>query len=259
MQKKSEEKLKDLAIRILTLKADADINLLKTETQQLYEELCVLDYLINLPKQVPKVDIEVKMPEVTTPINEMEPQAKEVELPVKEVEPLVIPELEVEHFSLFSIEDEIGVDANFEDIFIKKETEIFAQSTVETFDAPTTLKDKIEAAKQVEISNLMDTPLANIPDLVDNSNNQTKINRSLNDKINQQFIAVDLNDRIAFVKHLFDNSQEDFNRVLSQLNSFENEVEAKDFLLNHVKPDYSWGGKELYEERLLFLIERKFI
>lgn len=255
MQKKSEEKLKSLAIRILTLKADADINLLKTETQQLYEELCVLEYLINLPRQTPEVDIEAKMPDVTPMIKEVEPSEKiepEVEFSTK-------TEPEIEHFALFSIEDEIGVDANFEDIFIKKETPISTQSPVSTIDEPTTLKDKIEAAKQAEISNLFNEPIAKNLETKAGADVQTKMNRSLNDKINQQFIAVDLNDRIAFVKHLFDNSQEDFNRVLSQLNSFENEIEAKDFLLNHVKPDYSWGGKELYEERLLFLIERKFM
>lgn len=246
MQKKSEEKLKSLAIRILTLKADTDINLLKIETQQLYEELCVLEYLLNQPKIASEVKVESEMP-IATP--------QEVE----EVEPSANKEPEPEHYSLFSIEEEIGVDANFEDIFIKKETPIFTQSPVSTIDEPTTLKDKIEAAKQAEISILFNEPIAKNLDTKADTDVQTKISRSLNDKINQQFIAVDLNDRIAFVKHLFNNSQEDFNRVLSQLNSFENEVEAKDFLSTQVKPDYCWDGKELYEARLMFLIERKFM
>ncbi|PIX05940.1 MAG: hypothetical protein COZ76_11470 [Flavobacteriales bacterium CG_4_8_14_3_um_filter_35_10] len=245
MQKKSQEKLKDLAIAILTLKADADINLLKIETQQLYEELCVLEYLSKLPKQEAPIEIEAKRPTITPPIEAAEPPKKIATGP--------------EHFSLFSIKDEIGVDANFEDIFIKKETQILTQSNPEPVDEPSTLKDKIEAAKQSEIHKLFNEPITNNPDISTVTDIQTKIHRSLNDKINQQFIAVDLNDRIAFVKHLFDNSQEDFNRVLSQLNSFENEIEAKDFLLTQVKPDYSWEGKELYEARLLFLIERKFM
>ena len=231
MQKKSQEKLKDLAIRILTLKADADINLLKIETQQLYEALCVLEYLLKQPKQAPAVEIEVKIPEVTPPIEAAKPPEKTAPEP--------------EHFSLFSIEDEIGVDANFEDIFIKKETQILTQSSTEPVDEPSTLKAKIKAAKQSEIDKLFNEPITNNPDISTVTDIQAKIHRSLNDKINQQFIAVDLNDRIAFVKHLFDNSQEDFNRVLSQLNSFENEIEAKDFLLTQVKPDYSWEGKEL--------------
>jgi len=46
---------------------------------------------------------------------------------------------------------------------------------------------------------------------------------------------------------------------LSQLNTFESEEDSKNFILNQVKPDYSWEGKETYEERLFWLIERKFM
>ena len=72
-------------------------------------------------------------------------------------------------------------------------------------------------------------------------------------------MQVGLNDRIAFVKHLFDGSQEDFNRVLSQLNSFKTEDEAKTFVQEFVKSDYNWSASLEYEERLMDLIERKFL
>ena len=81
---------------------------------------------------------------------------------------------------------------------------------------------------------------------------------SLNDRISNQKIQVGLNDRIAFVKHLFNFSQEDFNRVLSQLNTFNSENDCKNFIENKVKPDYNWVGKEEYEARLITLVERKF-
>jgi hypothetical protein len=86
----------------------------------------------------------------------------------------------------------------------------------------------------------------------------TKTKPSLNDTLMQKNIQVGLNDRIAFVKHLFNHSQADFNRVLSQLNSIKNQKEAKQFITKMVKPDYDWTGKEEYEERLMELIERKF-
>ena len=82
--------------------------------------------------------------------------------------------------------------------------------------------------------------------------------KTLHDKL-QNTIKVDLNDRIAFVKNLFNGNQEDFNRVLSQLNTANTEKEAKDFINNMVKPDYDWSDKEEYEVRLLEIIERKFI
>lgn len=81
--------------------------------------------------------------------------------------------------------------------------------------------------------------------------------KSLNDHF-QQTIQIDLNDRIAFVKHLFDGDQNDFNRVISQLNTFKTEKEAKKFINKMIKPDYDWSEKEEYENRLLEIIERRF-
>ncbi len=81
---------------------------------------------------------------------------------------------------------------------------------------------------------------------------------SVNDRVLTGKIQVGLNDRIAFVKHLFNFSQEEFNRVLSQLNSFTSEQEAKDFIINTVQSDYDWTGKEEYVQRLFMLIERRF-
>ena len=67
-----------------------------------------------------------------------------------------------------------------------------------------------------------------------------------------------MNDRIAFVKNLFDGNQEDFNRVISQLNTIKNEKSAKQFITKMIKPDYDWSDKEEYETRLLEIIERRF-
>ena len=47
--------------------------------------------------------------------------------------------------------------------------------------------------------------------------------------------------------------------MISQLNSFKTEKEAKKFINKLVKPDYDWTDKEEFEERLINLIERKFL
>ncbi len=82
--------------------------------------------------------------------------------------------------------------------------------------------------------------------------------KSLNDKLHIN-IQIDLNDRIAFVKHLFDGNQNDFNRVVSQLNTFKTEKEAKKFINKMVKPDYNWAEKEEYEDRFMEIVVRKFV
>ncbi|WP_226789237.1 hypothetical protein [Polaribacter reichenbachii] len=80
---------------------------------------------------------------------------------------------------------------------------------------------------------------------------------SLNDKLAKN-IQIGLNDRIAFVKNLFNNQQEDYNRVVSQLNTFRSESEAKNFINTMVKPDYNWNNQEELETRFMEIIERKF-
>ena len=83
--------------------------------------------------------------------------------------------------------------------------------------------------------------------------------KSLNDRLAKSNVKVDLNDRLAFVKHLFNNSMEDYNRVLSQLNTIDSEERSISFIKNMVKPDYNnWVGKEPYEERFIELVARRF-
>ena len=81
---------------------------------------------------------------------------------------------------------------------------------------------------------------------------------SLNEKLSKG-INIDLNDRIAFIKHLFANSDEDYNRVLNQLITYDSFDEAQNFIEDMVKPDYnSWEGKEDYAQRFIEIIEKKF-
>lgn len=81
---------------------------------------------------------------------------------------------------------------------------------------------------------------------------------SVNDRLSKG-ITIGLNDRIAFMKHLFGNSSEDYNRVLSQLLTFDTFDEAENFISDMVKPDYNnWEGKDEYSQRFMEIVERRF-
>ena len=83
--------------------------------------------------------------------------------------------------------------------------------------------------------------------------------KSLNDTLSAKEIKVDLNNRLAFVKHLFDGNTENYNRALSQLKTINTHERSVAFITNMVKPDHNnWEGKEEYEERFMDLIERRF-
>jgi hypothetical protein len=66
----------------------------------------------------------------------------------------------------------------------------------------------------------------------------------LNDKFSKG-IDIDLNDRIAFVKHLFGNSSEDYNRVLNQLITFDNFYETRNFIDEMVNPTIIIGKERI--------------
>ena len=82
---------------------------------------------------------------------------------------------------------------------------------------------------------------------------------SLNDKLVGSSIQIGLNDRIAFVNKLFNFSQSDFNKALTKLNDCNSKEEALKYFQYQVKPNYNWKGKEDLEDRLVGLIERKFL
>tara|TARA_B100000886_G_scaffold109030_1_gene72966 strand:- start:637 stop:1290 length:654 start_codon:yes stop_codon:yes gene_type:complete len=82
--------------------------------------------------------------------------------------------------------------------------------------------------------------------------------KSLNDKFSKGF-QIDLNDRLAFIKHLFDKKPNDYQRAISQIATLQTWEAAQKFIFNMIKPDYNyWEGKEQYESRFLKIIENNF-
>ena len=91
--------------------------------------------------------------------------------------------------------------------------------------------------------------------------NKVEVNRqkTLNDRLKANTLNIGLNDKLAFIKHLFEGKAEDYERVLSQINTSSSFFEASKLIQNIVKPDYNnWIGKEDVEDRLMEIIESKF-
>jgi|SRR5690606_30571327 len=82
--------------------------------------------------------------------------------------------------------------------------------------------------------------------------------KSLNDTVNKG-LNIGLNDRLAFIKHLFEGQTEDYTRVLSQINTMESYEAAQNFIKGNVKPDYNhWLNKDEYSERFMNIVEKSF-
>lgn len=69
---------------------------------------------------------------------------------------------------------------------------------------------------------------------------------------------LDLNDRIAFSKMLFEGSQADLNDTVAQLNHFKTLEEAKEYL-SDLYYDRKWSNVDEYAQRLWILVENKFL
>ena len=170
------------------------------------------------------------------------------ELPSEEIELLIDESLvglneAEEKDDLFSQSEEIIEETSQEILeeILEENSEVIDDT--KTTDAPYSLEEELKDTIAADV----------VADLFENAPK-----KSLNDTL-QGDIQIGLNDRIAFVKSLFGGSQEDFNRVVSQLNSFKTQKEAKKFIHKMVKPDYDWADKEDIEERFMAIIERKFL
>ena len=254
-----------LAHSILQMKNKDDVFALKEKSQKIYEKLSLLAFVEEFIKNTPnleetkeelvaKVAAAYAVKEKTKDVEVVEKSKKADKL----VYNLVDEDEEESQMDVMATEvaDAIfkDIDKEKEENFIEQPFEelekiMFSDNTDNNTDSlinkePTTptLEDELEDTIPVDV----------MADLFENAQPI-----SLNDKLSNN-IQIGLNDRIAFVKNLFDGSQEDFNRVISQLNSFKTEKEAKKFINKMVKPDYNWSNHEELETRFLEIVVRKF-
>ncbi len=82
--------------------------------------------------------------------------------------------------------------------------------------------------------------------------------KNLNDKLNKG-MQIGLNDKLAFIKHLFEEQTEDYTRALSQISTMKSFDEAANFISSKIKPDYNhWENKDEYSKRFMDIIQKGF-
>ena len=214
------------------------------------EEIIELTVGPEVAEEAPKAEeetIEETVEETSDEVEKEEPETIELVLEPEVVEETPKAEEETVEETTEETLDEVEEEEP-EIIELALEPEVAEEETKEE-EVPKAEEKKAPSLEE----ELKDTIAVDVvADLFENAPK-----KSLNDKLHGD-IQIGLNDRIAFVKNLFDGSQEDFNRVVSQLNTFKTEKEAKKFLNKMVKPDYNWSEKEEYEERFMSIVERKF-
>ena len=103
-----------------------------------------------------------------------------------------------------------------------------------------------------------ETVKADFPSSTDSPSSEKESKKNLNDVLGKG-IQIGLNDRLAFIKNLFEENSDDYFRVISQVQTFEKWEEVLHFIEHIIKPEYNhWEGKEAFEKRFLKCLESNF-
>ena len=228
MIRKLREELIKLSTEIITAREDTDLAALYEKSKEIYEKLAVLKFI---DEKLSDVEVDVSQNVIASRFEKMANAVLSGNTSVPESNPhqedIMTPGMD----TIKDMISEMPSNAVLEKVF------------AEFVAKPDYMKNDKE--------NLSPTESANF-------STQQKKSKSLNDSLAKDF-QVGLNDKLAFVKHLFNNSMEDYTRVLSQLNTIDTEERSIAFINNMVKPEYNnWEGKEEYEARFIALIERRF-
>lgn len=246
MKKKLESELISIAHRILKLKGKDDVVKMHAEVSALYEKLSVLKFAHN--------NFEGDLPTIGNDSSFFGMLDEAFNNKVSDT-------IEVEDKIYINL-DEIEDDGIMEPVMNKiKDIVSYMPEDLEGID--TVFEEAIPSKKHHKIdfeditAGFKEMPVFEpISNLQNGISNEKK---SLNDKLKTGGLNVGLNDKIAFIKHLFNGESDDYNRVLSQLNTLETYHDAKRFIEHMVKPEYNnWLDKEEFEERFFEIIEAKF-
>lgn len=276
MHKKLASDLTSLAHSILQMKNKDDVFALKQKAYEVYEKLSVLAYVEEYINTTPSAtetkeeliatiekaeDKKAIKEEITTDIAEKEIVTQETENEI--IGELDEDEVQLDDFSdtmakdvIEKIEEDENIEKVVEEIIEQPFSELEEilngnDDDNKKFDEASFIEEMKSPTLEEELKDTISV------DVTADLFTKVEPKKSLNERL-QNSIQIGLNDRIAFVKHLFDGDSGDFNRVVSQLNTFDTEKEAKKFINKTVKPDYDWSEKEEYETRFLEIIERRF-
>jgi hypothetical protein len=243
MKKKLESELVSIAHRILKLKGKEDVLKMHDEVSVLFEKLSVLKFAQeNFEDDIPTIGNDSSFFDML-----------DVAFNNK-----VSDNIEIEDRIYVNL-DESEHEAIMEPA-IEKIKDMVAQMPHET-QIVDTMFEKPTSRPQVHKSNFEEITADFIEEPIFEpvKKNDADSKKSLNDKLKSGGLQIGLNDKLAFIKHLFNGEAADYDRVLSQLNTVSTFQEAKSLIHEIVKPDYNnWVEKEEYEERFMEIIESKF-
>ena len=228
MKRKLKEELVKLCTDILTSDEATDITQLYDNAKELYEKLAVFKYI---EEKLSDIEIDVTKNMLAAKFEMMANAVMNENRFVPENNPheedIITPGID-------TIKDMVSEMPTSEEV-----EKIFTEFVAKT--------EKIKKDKEW---------LA--PESDKKNGNETQV-KSLNDVFSPKELNFALNDRLAFIKHLFEGNAEYFDKAVAQLNTIDTEERSLAFINNLVKPEYNqWQDKIDYEKRFVAHIKKRF-
>ena len=225
MKRKIREELIKIATDIITSREDKELTELYGAAKDIYEKLAVLKFI---DEKLGDIEVDVSKNILASRFEKMANRVMSGNTTVPETNPheedIITPGMHT----------------------IKEMVSEMPTEALEYIFGDFVPKSEVVAAKEKLDMATIEMPVENK-------------SKSVNDSLSNKSIQIGLNDKLAFIKHLFANSQDEYQRVISQLNTLESEERSMSFIDNMVKPEYNnWEGKEEYENRFKAIVERKF-
>lgn len=242
MKKKLEADLISIAHRILKLKGKEDVVKMHAEAAALYEKLSVLKFANeNFEGDWPTIGSDSSFFDMLdTAFNNK-----------------VSDNIEIED-KIYVNMDEKEDDQIYEPV-MEKIKDMVAQMPQETQQVDEIVDTVVAQPKPKEHIEDIVAGFEELPEFEPLSEANQRQKKSLNDQLKNGGLNIGLNDKIAFIKHLFDGKNEDYERVVSQIKTMSSYTDVLNLINTMVKPDYNnWTGKDEFEERFISIIERKF-
>lgn len=256
MKKKLESELISIAHRVLKLTGKENLSKMHEEIAQLYQKIAILKFLEeqfdgDLPEDIDTSAsffdaLDGAFNNKVTDSIEVDEKVY-VNIDSEEEEAIMEPAIE----KIKDIVAQMPQETSAVDDLVDEINEVQAEPIEEDLSALTPSYNQLPIFAPIEDEVVeQNEPEATSP---------TTPKASLNDTLKGTGFQIGLNDRLAFVNHLFENNNEDYDRVMSQLTTMDSFEEISDFIENIIKPDYNnWEGKEDYEARFLDTISQKF-
>ena len=165
---------------------------------------------------------------------------------------------EIQENQLNLILNEIIGDSEINDDLVDENSKLEVEPLIEKIkDIVTEMPEKI--FDNNPLSKIDEDPIFVEKKIEENFEDSKKeLKKNVNDKF-MKGLHIDLNDRLAFTKHLFLDNKLEYQRVISQITTFSNFEEVENFIMTMIKPEYdNWKGKDDYEKRFLEVLNKVF-